>query len=418
MRPSILLTALLLTACTNSCNSRTPPPQPPVDVLPSGDAVLELLRQRLTNAIQGEATFQVQPIQDAIFIFPVGTVMIPGRSIGLNRSACAPPNQPGDYEMPSLFNGVSMKGSAAVQLGLDPIGIARLASAGVKAGQNDVFMLSVDGPRGEFLLDDELADLLKQPGCASYLQGKTVNIVRGFIIGKRSYELGRSRSGGGGIGVSKVGNLNVDLSSDNRISLVDQAPVKFLQIVSSVTIPAAAPPPPPPPPPPPGGEPTPPPPPPPPPTHAALTAYISAPIAPSGPGQVYIQRDTADTSDHAAQVKALLSGQAFKVVPQVDAIDSAKMPTTAQVRYFNRNDEGLANRAVASLRTMFPGAVTQYVGLKAPPGQLEVWLPKVRNVAATAVFTERPISAVPGATLATRPAARVPRTAITTRVRN
>jgi hypothetical protein len=102
-------------------------------------------------------------------------------------------------------------------------------------------------------------------------------------------------------------------------------------------------------------------------------------VQPVGTGPVYLQRDVADSSGNAAKLKDLLAAQAFAVVPQVESIESDKMPSIAQVRYFNKSDEALADKAVAVLRQVYPSAAKLYVGLKAPQGQLEVWLPKTRG---------------------------------------
>jgi hypothetical protein len=91
---------------------------------------------------------------------------------------------------------------------------------------------------------------------------------------------------------------------------------------------------------------------------------------------VYVQRDKADGSDNADKVLALLTEQRFDVAGQVESIPTDKMPTLAQVRYFNASDEAVADKALAILRQIYPSAAKLFVGLKAPKGQLEVWLPK------------------------------------------
>ena len=82
------------------------------------------------------------------------------------------------------------------------------------------------------------------------------------------------------------------------------------------------------------------------------------------------------TLGRGTKIQDLLSDQLFAVVPQVEKIESSKMPTIAQVRYFNKDDEAVADKAVAALRQVYTNASKLYVGLKAPKGQLEIWLPR------------------------------------------
>jgi hypothetical protein len=92
---------------------------------------------------------------------------------------------------------------------------------------------------------------------------------------------------------------------------------------------------------------------------------------------VYVQRDVVGTDADAIRVKNLLGGQSLEVVEKIERVESRKMPKAAQVRYFNKEDEALAQRTANALKEIFPDAAKLYVGLKAPPKQLEVWLPRV-----------------------------------------
>jgi hypothetical protein len=56
------------------------------------------------------------------------------------------------------------------------------------------------------------------------------------------------------------------------------------------------------------------------------------------------------------------------------------MPNSAQVGYFNANDESMANAALTSLRKYSPGAQLVQIHLLALPGQIEVWLAKVARL--------------------------------------
>jgi hypothetical protein len=359
MRNALLFAVLLLSAC-NSHKRPTPPAdngqdgEQPTSPLDSGDRVQALLRDRVSTKFKTGDDFQVL-VTDVEY--PIGTLMAEGRTVALTDTACAPGFDVHSYGLPNMFNSIRMTGKAAFDLGLDSAATQGMVRFGVKAGQDDVFNLSVSNAPGKFLLDDKLQQLLDQPDCAKFVQGRTLLLVRGYVIGKRNYLLQRARSGGADVGIAHVGSLKVDASRSNEVSLADEGPVEFLQIISKIALGPSAPPPPPPPPPPepfPG------------PTNA---------VAPTT-GPVYMQRDVADTSGNAARIRDLLSGQSF-AVPGIEAIAHDKMPSIAQVRYFNKSDEGLADKAVAVLREVYPSAAKLYVGLKAPEGQLEVWLPKV-----------------------------------------
>ena len=346
MRRFLVIVAVLLSACGKST------PDPPaagnqataaVELFESGDAVSELLQKRVQKKFQGSDNFQVYVTEGG---YPIGTIMREGSTVGINRAACNPAVEAGTYKLPSMFNTIAMTGKAAFELGLDGA-VAQLARFGVKAGQDDTFELSVANAAGRFLLDDELTDVIAQPNCSAYLKGKTLLLVRGYVTGQRKYLLQRARNAGADIGVTKIGNLKVDASSNAGVSLSDEAPTEFLQIVSKVSLP-----------------------------EGSTVAVVAAPTVPRGAGRVFVQRDTADSSGTANEVKTGLAGQEFNVVPQVEAIESRRMPDTAEVRYFNRGDEAEADKALSVLRRVDPKATKRYIGLNAPDGQLEVWLPK------------------------------------------
>lgn len=347
MRLLIVIAALLLTACPSKPNKPPKPadlPETPAgEVFESGDRVQQMLRDRVRSKFSAEDDFQVYVTEAG---YPIGTLMREGRTVALNRASCAPSFEVGRYSLPNMFNSILMRGKAAFDLGLDSLAVAELARFGVKAGQEDLFNLSVGNAAGQFLLDDELGQLLQQQSCAEYLRGKTLLLVRGYVVGKRNYRLQRDRNAGADIGVTKVGGLKVEASGASGISLEDEAPTEFLQIVSKVRVPG--------------------------PTVSMMTQ----PPPPGTIGPVYLQRDVNDSSGNAARLKDLLGGRSFAVIPDIDAIESDKMPAIAQVRFFNRSDEAAAERAVAILRQVYPSAAKLFIGLKAPKGQLEVWLPR------------------------------------------
>ena len=380
MRRLLLIALLLLSGCDWFNKHRQPDDQPrsgpggtletpPADVLDSGDRVQELLRDRVRSKFQTGDDFQVLVTGVG---YPIGTLMEEGRTVAKTQSACHPTFEVGKFSLPNMFNAIIMRGKAAFDLGLDSAAVAGLAKFGVKAGQDDVFNLSVGGTKGQFLLDQELQDLLSQQGCTDYLKGKTLLLVRGYVSGIRNYQLQRDTNAGAEINVASVGGLKVETLGTSGVTLKDEEPAEFLQIVSKVSVPGPPPPPPPAP---------------------VLLPPFTGPQPIAGLGPVYVQRDKADASGNATRILDLLSEQRFKVAYEVEAIPSDKMPKIAQVRYFSADDEPVADKALALLRQVYPSAAKLLVGLKAPKGQLEVWLPRAGlppGRAAAAVPGRRP----------------------------
>jgi hypothetical protein len=165
-----------------------------------------------------------------------------------------------------------------------------------------------------------------------------------------------------------IGNVAITpVDGAASVAINDEAPVQFLQIIAVVRPPAA-----------PGGapqiaQPQAVPPPPPPPGRLPATDGDEPPVP---AGIIYVQRDAADASGAAAAVVAALKGLGLNVARAVEAIPHDRMPAEAQVRYFNEADRGAGEQALALLQEQFPNAKLRKVGLKAPAGQLEVWLPR------------------------------------------
>jgi len=341
MRRVILIGVLLLSACGGGSPPNT---VPGTEVYQGGDAVQALLRDRVRRTFPGSDDFQVIVTEVG---YPIGALMPEGRTVAVSVDACKPSFDAGSYPMPSAFPAINMTGKAAFDLGVDSAAVAQLAQFGVKAGQDDTFKLAVSGAAGHFLVTDQLQRVLAQPACAAALRGQSLILVRGYVVGKRNFLLQRDRNAGINIGVTKIGSLKVDASRSGSVSLEDEQPTEFLQIVSKVSLPATA-----------------------------MLASVNIPTVPAGAGKVYLQRDVSDATNSAATLKGLLTAQSFNVVPQVEAIASSKVPRTAQVRYFSKSDEGAADRALSVLRQVYPTAAKLFVGLQAPAGQLEVWLPR------------------------------------------
>lgn len=317
---------------------------------------------------------------------PIGTLFIPGRSLDLDEDACRVDPAPASYTA-GAFPDFTVQDSVAASVGLSPAVTRSLASAGAQLARGSTVTIHFDVLKRQYLDDHKLAELLKRPACLAALSAGPVSMIRGYFRGQRSFILSTKNGGKLDASLSKVANFDIARGSgDSSVTLKDAGDFGFLQLYTQVAAtPAAAtttvpvehgrlPPigPMPAPGPPrspaapsaaPGVAPT-----------TAVVTVAAAPIA--AQGRVYLQRDVLDDSHADGAVAAALTAAGFPVVPKVEAVPSRKMPTSAQVRYFNATDLAVAVRALALLRASFPGARLVRVALPSPSGQLEVWLPK------------------------------------------
>lgn len=237
MRLLMCLGMLSFTACGANAPP-TPPAPPPLSVIGSADGVHDLLKQRVTSFLPaGRDDFQVFVTK---FGYEVGTLVPVDRGIAVNDEACKPSSAPGTFKAPNLFPTIAMKAKAAFELGLNGAEISKLGNFGVNVGNEDTVTLSISDAAGQFLLDDQLRATLAKPSCIASLKGRQLLMVRGYISGKRTYLLQRDRLRNVKIGFKELAGLKIDAPSSTAVSLSEQSPTPFLQIVSVVTVPTDA----------------------------------------------------------------------------------------------------------------------------------------------------------------------------------
>lgn len=257
----------------------------------------------------------------------------------------------------------------------------------------------------QVLADNDITKILSKPECRMSLSTSSVWLVRGYILGQRNFLL-KSENANKVKANTKIASFDIDVGSGNTsVSLTDESEKGFLQIVSQVTFREAdvaatvgrteadvaatvwrteaddvatnK-----------GGK-----------TYDAATdkgskgwgiltadtigdrfviapAIIEQPKLVGTSGLVYVQRDRQDLSNNGESIVKALQNASFNVERNIERIDSSRMSKTAQVRYFNENDKALANRALTELQRLFPTAVLVRIGLPAPSGQIEIWLPR------------------------------------------
>jgi hypothetical protein len=227
-----------------------------------------------------------------------------------------------------------------------------LADFGVNVKDTDTVKLSVKSAQLQALADNDIQNLLRISKCVGAIPKSTVLLVRGYILGQRTFLLKNEKANDVKGNIPKIASFNVSVGSgDASLNLTDDAEVKFLQIVSQVTIA---------------------------PTSTNLVA-VTKPEVIGGTGRVYVQRDRADLTNKAKLIVDALRAASFNVVSKVETVDSARMPKAAQVRYFNESDKPMAEGALREFQKQFPNASIVRIGLPAPSGQLEIWLPKAQG---------------------------------------
>lgn len=348
---------------------------------------------RRTQARLGRADdFQVIVTQA---VYPIGTLMRQGSTIPVDYTACTPAAAPPLAGTPSLFPSYSLSRETAAQFGLDEAVLEGIAQAGGHISRTSGVRLDFADSAISTLSDRDVKQLTAVPLCKELLAEGPVWMVRGYVFGRRTFRFDRSRNNDANLKVTKIASFDVKLADGtSQVAISDNGPVGFLQIVSAL---APAPPPSPSPPPPPTPGPTP-----------ATSGQPDTPqplpdIAVKRPalavraGRVFVQRDEGDASGTDAKVVAALQATDLPVVRKIEQVDTTKMPSVAQVRYFNDEDVAVANTALNTLSKFYAGARLVRVQLPSPRGQLEVWLPKAgapsprplaiqRNAAAASVL--------------------------------
>jgi hypothetical protein len=329
--------------------------RPPQTQAPPPYAEFDKLQEELASrarAVVGESdNFKVYVTN---FGYDIGT-LVPVREEGswsISDDECVPDRAPRPVPAPSLFPSYSLTRDVAGTFALGQGVMQGLASAGIDVNAADTVQVSFSNVEGQFLSERALQRLISNPACREAIASKPMLLVRGYIRAQRNFMMDTKRALGGKIETAKLGAFTVRPSGSTSVQLTEDKPYPFLQILSKVGLSE----------------------------EGAPRLTVERPSAPkedpslAGSGSVYVQQDRADRSGLAPNVRAALDP--FNLVPQIEQIDSAKMPWNAQVRYFNAQDKPTAERALQRLRTVYPNAQLVQIGLPAPKGQLEVWMPR------------------------------------------
>lgn len=279
---------------------------------------------------------------------PIGTVYRFGTTIPITYKACKPVNLDAPISRANYFpSSYVLTKEAAANLGLDQafqalakIGIDLKSSRGVTLGFQQVTQ--------QVLADDEVAAVTVTSACKQAIEGKEVLMVRGYVSAKRDFDATSTGSIIVNIEAKKVGTLILKpLGSTNTVKIEDEEPGGFIQILQRLAIPRSTQ----------GGE-------------------TPTPVQPIARGVLFIQVDSTAPSSTATDVARVLAANSFNVSPEIEKIDTSRMPQVTQVRFFNDSDKASADLALKIVSVSRPNAVAVRVGIPAPSGQLELWLTK------------------------------------------
>lgn len=320
---------------------------------------------------------------------PVGTLFMPGRSLSVDDESCVPQPAPRAYAAASTFPQYKASSGLAAQVGLNEGVLAALADAGATIDRGKAVTIAFEDVTRTYLNDQALKQVLQRPACQAALADGPVSMIRGYFAGRRAFEVTTTNTGGLRAGL-KIAKFDVSRSQGTASArLSDTVNHGFLQLYTEVhaspvaSATAAA-------------------------TPAAgeivvpdkglkMNAGIAIRLTPpaqiASSGHVYVQRDAGDASGRADRLVAALRGAGFPVAAKVEMVPSDRMPTKAQVRYFNIADRDTAERALGLLRADFADAGLLRFPLPSPPGQLEIWLPRAtprRALVTPAAMTAKP----------------------------
>ena len=354
--PAMLAAATMCAAVTSiGCQPSVSPPDSKGSVsVASFDEFNKDLAKRVTAVLVpgGASDFQVvvTPAMD-----PIGTLYRAGRSVPFDDRTCAPPAEPTARNMPNVFPAYQLDAKVAAEFGLDESVLQGVSASG-RIATGSSFSFSIVNPQLKVLSDTAVRAVLGQSACAAATKGEMV-IVRGYVTGQRRFSTKGDRGGTAKAGIAKVGKFDVDASNAGFVSITDEAPQAFLQILSAVITSPTHP-----------GD----------PADPGVASVLTAPQAIGGQGKIYVQQDRADDPQKGKQLVDVFSSAGLNVAGRVEQTASKQTPDQAQVRYFADGDKEKATAVLDTVKQQYPGAVLVPLKIHAPPGQLEVWLPRVK----------------------------------------
>lgn len=340
----LLLFAFIFSVSLLGCKTN-PPPLPSASFYNNIDKFQAELADRVSSLFNpgNQADFKVVVSQAS---YPIGTVLRPNSTIPIDYTSCLLASKPPKIDANNLFPTYSLSTGLAIDFGLDSDVIKKLLNFGITVKDTDAVQVQVRNSQVELASDRDLEVLTAKAACKSVISKQPVWIIRGYILGQRSFETKNETANDVKGKIDKIASFDISLRSGNSsVNITDENPKEFLQIISALS------------------------------NKNTATAFTSL-TTPVADGKIYVQRDKLDRSLAAQKTANALSLYGFTVSRAIEPVNSSSMPRTAQVRYFNDADKPKAEKALELLKQNFNSAALVRVGLPAPSGQLEVWLPK------------------------------------------
>jgi hypothetical protein len=393
-----------------------PGPNPPVAsviAVNDFDAFQKSLAERVSQR------FSVDPgsVVIAPAAYDLGWLLDAEQTYPADSTDCVPAPIPAALAAPHLFPSYRLNSSTASSMTLGSDALQQVSQASLNLSHQANLVYSIDQVQ-VLLIDMKTVDRLSHSGdCGSYIaQHPKTRLIRGLVLGKISFSFSTDNPISAQAKLPKLGGISANGDPNNStVTVADEQPSQILEMVSILQNEpqAAAPQSPqgasassanvlpdhskvllPPPSPAPsslgaglGGStaslrPTRP--------MPGMVAPDRAAIAPlpalqprpaavaPGTPHIFLQQDRASPAGQYAAIASRLQ-QAWSgavVESAVQRMPSAKMPSMPQVRFFRATDQNLANtcRDLLKASSGIDARIVR-VGLNAPAGQLEIWLP-------------------------------------------
>lgn len=412
----VLGAAVAISAAWYTYWTHRPGPGPgPVPAQMSFDQFQAAMQQAVFTRYGGSANGSDFSVMVATPDADVGELIRAAGSLPVDQSDCAPNPAPTPLSFDGVFPAYTLSNDAAVTADLGGQAADALAHLNASVKSSSAVQFRVDNAKIRLLADNRIDQITGAGACHDYISTHSgVRLVRGVVTGRVTYSVALDHPADVKADLTKsFGSIDVEQDPANTtVNIASTDEVPLVSMLSVFEVKAAPPPAPVPVGAAPGAAPA-------APTHLAQSheafhpgqaaqpqgpahagppAGGGAPAAPpaaqpavqltihpstapttlpNGP-RLYVQADSNESPTDTAAFVAFLQ-QAWpqvSVVPQVETVPSAKMPLVAQVRFFNAGDEPLARQGLGILRQKYPNARIIRIGLSAPAGQLEVWLPR------------------------------------------
>lgn len=348
-----------------SCTPCNPPPAPSPGVPSPGvpspgvfksfDAFNQALIDRIDGQIRSEEKtkqrifmkdFQIIAVTSAGY--PVGTLLRRSPIIPVSASACQfDETELISADAPTLFPSYELEQSVAVNLGFSYTGLASLA-AGID--NTSTIKLAIADAKIWVVSDQGLQRALSTESCRSALQPNTIyRLVRGIVEGKRAFTLGGNFKGQGEAKVDVGGNAQiVQNGGPGMVKVEDAGPVTFAMIIADVVLPAT----------------------------------VLEPVKTQNPSNTEQARETliVQASEDNVQTSKLAltllsQSRVDTTQPKVLYVARAKLPKSAEVRFFDANDRKSAEEIASALRKGFPTIEVRFINSLSHREHFEIWLP-------------------------------------------